>query len=325
MINLYTPLVSIVIPAYNASNYLREAIDSALDQTYKNIEIIVINDGSRDNGATRAVALEYGDKITYIEKENGGSSSALNTGISAMRGEWFSWLSHDDLYFPNKVERQIEYLNKLGLGEEELHKHILFSGYLLCDAEGKTIREPSRASEIQRQKTIRSLAGNEYLVAEPTKYCFHGCAGLLHKSVFEKIGLFDESLRFVNDMDLWFRIYTNGYILNYIPEVLVKGRVHEKQVSRGISFSYNNSEQDMYWNRSFRWLSANHPTKYDVFYLFGKEAYKKNRPANGREAFEKAASLSPDKRLYLSISSVYLRAYAWFRTIAKRVYLKIKA
>ena len=100
----YSPLVSIVIPAYNASNYLADSINSALAQTYKNIEIIVVNDGSKDNGATRTVAESFGDKIHYFEKENGGSSSALNYGIKQMKGEWFSWLSHDDLYYPKKIE-----------------------------------------------------------------------------------------------------------------------------------------------------------------------------------------------------------------------------
>ena len=69
-------LVSIVIPVYNGANYLSEAIDSALAQTYKNIEIIVVNDGSKDDGATEKVALSYGDKIRYFHKENGGVSSA---------------------------------------------------------------------------------------------------------------------------------------------------------------------------------------------------------------------------------------------------------
>ena len=87
---MYQPKISIVIPAYNASNYLAEAIDSALAQTYPNVEIIVVNDGSKDDGATERIALSYGDKIRYFSKENGGSSSALNTGIANMTGEWFS-------------------------------------------------------------------------------------------------------------------------------------------------------------------------------------------------------------------------------------------
>ena len=104
------PLVSIIIPVYNGSNYMREAIDSALAQTYPNIEIIVINDGSNDNGATEKIALGYGEKITYIKKENGGVSSALNAGIEAMHGEYFSWLSHDDKYLPEKIETQVAVL-----------------------------------------------------------------------------------------------------------------------------------------------------------------------------------------------------------------------
>ena len=110
---MYQPKISIVIPAYNASNYLAEAIDCALAQTYPNVEIVVVNDGSRDDGATERVALSYGEKIRYFYKENGGSSSALNMGIANMTGEWFSWLSHDDLYLPNKIKHQMKLLKTL--------------------------------------------------------------------------------------------------------------------------------------------------------------------------------------------------------------------
>ena len=112
----WCPKVSIVIPVYNGSNYMREAIDSALAQTYENIEIIVVNDGSSDNGDTERIALEYGDRIRYFHKENGGVSSALNYGISQMTGEYFSWLSHDDVYHPEKISHQIK---SLSVAEEE--------------------------------------------------------------------------------------------------------------------------------------------------------------------------------------------------------------
>lgn len=106
------PLVSIIIPVYNGSNYLKEAIESALCQTYKNLEILVINDGSNDKGLTHNLAISFGDKIKYYKKENGGVSSALNFGISKMNGEYFSWLSHDDIFKPEKTELQISFINK---------------------------------------------------------------------------------------------------------------------------------------------------------------------------------------------------------------------
>lgn len=98
-----TPKVSIVIPVYNGANYLREAIESALDQTYPNIEVIVVNDGSSDDGATEQVAFSFGNRIRYFSKENGGVASALNAGIRLMSGEYLSWLSHDDVYYSCKV------------------------------------------------------------------------------------------------------------------------------------------------------------------------------------------------------------------------------
>ena len=78
-----------------------EAIDSALSQIYKNIEVIVVNDGSKDNA--EEIALSYGDKIRYLKKENGGGLSALNFGIWEMKGEYFSWLSHDNKYDCHKI------------------------------------------------------------------------------------------------------------------------------------------------------------------------------------------------------------------------------
>ena len=101
----HLPLVSIVIPVYNGADYMREAIDSALSQTYPHIEVLVVNDGSTDSGATAAVARSYGDKIRYFEKKNGGVSSALNYGIRNMQGSYFSWLSHDDVYEKTRQNR----------------------------------------------------------------------------------------------------------------------------------------------------------------------------------------------------------------------------
>ena len=107
-----------------------------------------MNDGSKDNEATRSVALAYGEKIRYIEKENGGSSSALNVGIKNMTGEWFSWLSHDDLYLPEKLERQMAYVEALKMKDSEISKHIFFSSSELIDATGKIIRKSNRRKSL---------------------------------------------------------------------------------------------------------------------------------------------------------------------------------
>ena len=125
------PKVSIVIPVYNGSNYLQEAIDSALAQTYSNMEVIVVNDGSNDDRATEKIALSYGERIRYFYKPNGGVATALNLGIEKMTGEYFSWLSHDDMYLPDKIEQEIVCLQRL----RDFHA-VIAEGYQVVDTNG---------------------------------------------------------------------------------------------------------------------------------------------------------------------------------------------
>ena len=322
--NTYLPKVSIVIPVYNGSNYLAEAIDSALAQTYPNLEIVVVNDGSKDDGATAAVAAKYGNKIRYIEKENGGSSSALNMGIANMTGEWFSWLSHDDLYFPQKVARQIAYLNELQLPTEELSRQVLFSACNLIDGQGRIIHHADKKRMKEMSANLKTMVGNGYLIAEPTKYTFHGCSCLVHRSVFEKIGGFDEGLRLLNDWDLWFRVYTAGYRIHYLPEALVQGRVHAKQVSVSIGYSYHNPEQDMFWKRSLDWLMEHHPSESGLYFLFGRNAYLKTRNVDGDRAFAHLVAIQPSQRFKVHFLKIVYKSRAAMRGFAKKVYLKLK-
>ena len=318
---MYQPKISIVIPAYNASNYLAEAIDSALAQTYPNVEIIVVNDGSKDDGATERIALSYGDKIRYFSKENGGSSSALNTGIANMTGEWFSWLSHDDLYLPEKLEKQVAYMNTLGLDGAALPKHIFFSDYDLIDGAGKTIRKADKKQAETMAETIRAIPHNGYLMAEPTIYIYHGCSCLIHKDAVANVGSFDERLRILNDVDFWYRLYAAGYTVHYIPEALVKGRIHNAQVSKTIGYSYHHPEQDMYWKRSLDWLLENCPKEDKLFFLFARNAYLKTRNAEGDRAFAHVKSAKIKKE----ILKIVYKGRASARDFAKKVYLKLKA
>lgn len=323
----FHPLVSIVIPVYKGSNYLSEAIDSALAQTYDNTEVIVVNDGSPDDGKTEKIALSYGDKIRYFRKENGGSSSALNYGIKQMRGEWFSWLSHDDLYCPEKIEKQINYIIENNIyKDKKINKHIFFTASENVDGNGKCIRRPTTQHIQKICNDVNSIADNKYLIADHIKYCFHGCGCLIHKSAFSDVGMFDENLRLVNDIDMWFRLYAGGYILHYIPEILVKGRVHAGQISRSIGFSYHNPEQDMFWQRSLEWLKMNCDldNDFDVFYTFGKTAYEKTRYTEGKKAFGVAAEIKASKKteLFMIASVTRIKAFIWAGL--KKLYMVIK-
>lgn len=213
--NLFNPKVSIIIPVYNGSNYVKEAIDSALSQTYKNLEIVVVNDGSTDEGKTDAICKSYGKRIRYFAKKNGGVATALNLAIDMMKGEYFSWLSHDDLYYPEKIEKEIEYISKLK------NKEIV----LFCDYE--TINEQSQL--------IERIKFNHNVLKSKPEYgllrgCINGITLLIPKKAFAQCGNFDLKLRCTQDYDMWRRIMKKFEFV-HAPLILTKTRIHPGQDS----------------------------------------------------------------------------------------------
>ena len=225
----YQPKVTIIIPVYNGSNYVAQAIDAALAQTYKNCEIIVVNDGSKDDGASEKIALSYGNKIKYFLKENGGVSSALNFAFTKMSGEWFSWLSHDDLYYPEKIEKQVLFINKL-IEENpniDLNKITVRCATESIDKDGNTIRVPDYSGVKEYEKPIETIINNVY------NYRLSGCAFLLPKSCIEAVGGFREDIRTVSDVEYWYRLLFNGYEFYCMTnERLVRNRSHKQQVGK---------------------------------------------------------------------------------------------
>jgi glycosyltransferase involved in cell wall biosynthesis len=210
------PLVSIVIPVYNGSNFLAQAIDSALAQTYENVEVIVVNDGSRDGGKTRDVARSYGEKIRYFEKENGGVATALNFGIRQMRGAWFSWLSHDDLYDPRKLELQIAAAGQFA------EPVVVYSNATVFSATGRDV-----CHRIARQAN----ASMRCFLAFDVTTGLNGCSLLVPRTFFESYGAFDPALRFTQDYDLWFRLAKHVPFVG-VEEPLVRSRSHPEQDCR---------------------------------------------------------------------------------------------
>ena len=218
----FNPLVSIIIPVFNGSNYVAEAIDSALAQTYKNIEIIVVNDGSTDD--TETIVKQYGDKINYYKKENGGVASALNLAISKAKGEFISWLSHDDVYYPDKVEVQIKRLAEFK--KEQRDKTIIFSSF---DENNVELNQ-----KIKNFDGIKNYIDKEplhtYIMLDAFFYSrINGCTLLIPNKCFKEIGLYDETQKTIQDYVFFIKCYKAGIKYIYIDQALIVSRHHKGQ------------------------------------------------------------------------------------------------
>lgn len=284
------PKVSIIIPVYNGSRYLREAIDSALAQTYKNIEVIVINDGSNDNGKTENIAKSYGDRIRYFHKENGGVASALNLGISKMTGEYFSWLSHDDVYYPNKIEAQVDFL------KNEKKCIVLYSDYDYIDSE----------STYLRTNRIGHIEPENFQLALITGWPIHGCTTFIPKRCFLECGLFDEKLRYTQDYDLWFKM-AGKFQFKHIPNVLIQSRLHEEQGTLTTDSRLNYESNHLYkrFLDHLKESNINDDFIYQLLYLAG-ELRKKGFLVPAIHSLKLAIKLFYKGSLFTAIKACYL-------------------
>lgn len=227
------PLVSVIMPVYNGAEYLGRAIDSALAQTYSNLEIIVIDDGSDDGGKTAAVISAYGNKIKALHKENGGVSSALNLGVSHMKGEYFVWLSHDDILLPNLVECQIDVLLKNNLDDGNT---VVSCQVGLIDAAGKALYRPYKpllgeknGAEIYR------------LLLSGANICY--CTMLIPKKAMEKVPPFNTGYRYVQDKMYWKSLAKSGCRFYFYEEKLALLRTYKGQLSEKLKPIY---KEEMY-------------------------------------------------------------------------------
>lgn len=209
-------ILSIIIPVYNGSNYLSKAINSILEQKndFPSLEIIVVNDGSKDDFATKNVAESFGDQIRYYEKKNGGVSTALNFGIEKMNGNYFSWLSHDDYFLPGRFAAIRDRIGDLG------QYQILAHDYRLVDENEQKIRDVVDLRSAFQSHPYYNLKGC-YLC---------GCALIIPKGLFEKIGKFRVDLKFTQDLEMWSRLGKFAELI-YVPLVLTSMRVHIAQVT----------------------------------------------------------------------------------------------
>ena len=208
-----TPRVSVIMPTFNRAHCLERAIDSVLDQTFRDYELIVVDDGSTDH--TADLLKRYGDSLKSIHQQNRGVSAARNTGIRAARGELIALLDSDDCWLPTKLERQVDFF--------ETHPQAQ-----VCQTEEIWIRNSRRVNPKHRHRKFSGLIFEKSLplcLVSPS-------AVMLRKSLLDQVGLFDERLPACEDYDLWLRI-TWKYPVDLIPTpLIVKHGGHADQLSR---------------------------------------------------------------------------------------------
>jgi len=209
-------LVSVIIPTFNRANLISRALDSVFTQTNLSagvdLEVLVVDDGSFDNTAS-LVASQYSN-ATLLIQENAGVSAARNVGLEEARGDWITLLDSDDEWLPHKLSRQIAEVERTGLQ--------------VCHTEELWIRDGVRVNQMNKHK---KQGGWIY------QQCLPLCAMspssiMIHRSVFDEVGVFDEALPACEDYDLWLRIAAR-YEVAYIAEPCInKYGGHADQLSR---------------------------------------------------------------------------------------------
>lgn len=214
--------VSVIIPSYNSGKYLEEAIISAVNQTYKNTEIIIVNDGSTDSTEEIVKSWQRKDRrIRYVKHEkNRGLAAARNTGIKNSQGSYIAFLDADDVWLPQKLEVQMRKI-------EETGADLVFSNWYIWEPERKLKIKAFNLSPVQSNK-------KDLLFFFIKKNLSNPSTALLKKSSLEKVGLFDESLRSSEDYDLWIRFLLEGMEITFIQEPLIYYREHQWQMSKNI-------------------------------------------------------------------------------------------
>lgn len=181
--------VSVIIPAYNAGRYIRKALDSVLGQTYKDIEVIVVDDGSADD--TRGIVLQHYPSVRYFHQQNGGVAAARNRALREARGELIAFLDADDVWLPTKVEKQVAYL--------VAHPDVgwLSTNQVYFDETGITGEDARKRERLFTGDLVRNL----FMCSGITPSTL-----MVRRSVLDDVGGFEEGLRIGEDDNLWMRM-----------------------------------------------------------------------------------------------------------------------
>lgn len=214
------PLVSVIIPAYNAERYVAEAIDSVLAQTYPSREIIVVDDGSTDR--TAEIVTGYGEAVRLVRQRNKGPAAARNTGIREARGEFIAFLDADDVWTRANLELQLTFL---GAHPD----HVLSYGWV-------RFFSGSVAGDLLETAPCRDERPSGHVWADLIRDTIWATgAAVLRASALSQVGLFDESLPIGEDYDLWLRLAAHGKC-GYVPYMVAAIRLHDRSTTKTSPF-----------------------------------------------------------------------------------------
>ncbi|MDP8315492.1 MAG: glycosyltransferase [Candidatus Celaenobacter antarcticus] len=206
--------VSVIIPAYNSAKFIREAVESVSNQTHKNLEIIIIDDGSTDD--TKQIVQNYNDRIKYFYQKNEGAAAARNLGITKSTGDYIAFLDADDIWEKYKIEKQLSIITRYP------EYKFVYCDVDFVNSNKKTIQNYPRKVEILKGDILLPFI-NKYFLLLPTI--------ILDSKCISKIGYFNKNLKVGEDFDFILRL-TKNYKGYGIGEKLYMRRIHKNSLSR---------------------------------------------------------------------------------------------
>ncbi|MCL6272209.1 glycosyltransferase [Sansalvadorimonas sp. 2012CJ34-2] len=220
-----SPLVSVVITCYNHVNYIADAVNSVLSQTYKNLELIVVDDGSTDGSSEVLDQLSQQAGFTVIHQKNAGVSAAMNKGLSLCSGEYIATLDSDDMFLADKLQKQVTYL--------ENHKDVAIcgGGMLIVDEDG-TISAPKRFPP-ERMLDFEDVFCEKQDIIPSS-------SALVRREVFDKVGGYSSDVR-IQDLYFWLKVTAAGYQISALHDVLIYYRKHESNSSKNYEAVYRDT------------------------------------------------------------------------------------
>lgn len=272
------PLVSVLMPVYNGQNYLKEAIDCILNQSYTNFEFIIVNDGSKDKSGE--IICSYSDpRIKYHHQENKGLGATLNVGLDLCKGKYIARQDQDDISNPDRLKKEVEYLEKNPM-------------VLLVGTRAKIFRDNSDEVEYHTHPSHPADLKFDLLFDNP----FVHSSVMFRKSAIEEVGNYNPDRNLYEDYDLWSRLSQKGDVAN-LPEVLVDYRHHDQ----GLSKNFTNFKEYALYNQGLHNLKNLLGSEDEMFsdlialYHWKKEIYKGSSIGKLKNALESIAMKIKEK------------------------------